>query len=125
VCEFGGKGNVATVLASIDAAARSVGVDAPAHQNYYPTIGEYTGILEDVGLEVLSAALFDRPTPLQGPDGLLNWIRMFRAPVLEAIPADRYDDFAAALVDCAKPALWRDQWLADYRRLRIVARRPT
>jgi trans-aconitate methyltransferase len=124
VCELGGHGNVAGLLAAIDAAARSVGLDAPAHHNYYPTIAEYAGVLEDAGFEVTSAALFDRPTPLEGPDGLLNWARMFRAPVLEAIPAARHDDFATALATHARPTLWRDQWVADYRRLRIVARRP-
>jgi trans-aconitate methyltransferase len=123
VCEFGGKGNVATVLAAIGAAAQAIGVTAPPLQHYYPTIGEYAGVLEGSGFDVQSAVLFDRPTPLDGPDGLLNWVRMFRAPVLEAIPAARHDDFATALATHARPALWRDQWVADYRRLRIVARR--
>ena len=124
VCEFGGKGNVAALLTAIDAAARSVGVDAPAHQNYYPTIAEYAGVLEGAGFEVRSAVLFDRPTPLEGADGLLNWVRMFRGAVLDAIPPARHRDFAAALAGHAKPTLWREQWVADYRRLRIVARRP-
>ncbi|MGE0445721.1 MAG: SAM-dependent methyltransferase, partial [Vicinamibacterales bacterium] len=116
--------NVTAVLAAIDAAARAVGVQAPPLQHYYPTIGEYAGVLEGTGFEVQSAMLFDRPTPLDGPDGLLNWVRMFRAPVLDAIPAARHHDFAAALAENAQPTLWRDQWIADYRRLRIVARKP-
>jgi len=124
VCELGGKGNVAALLAAIDAAARAMSVEPPPHQNYYPTIADYGAVLEGVGLEVRSAELFDRPTPLEGSDGLFNWVKMFRRRVLDAIHPTRHDDFAALLAEQAKPSLWHDRWYADYRRLRIVARRP-
>ena len=53
---------------------------------YYPSIGEYAPLLERHGLEVRNASLFDRPTPLEGENGLDQWLRMFGqtylAPVL-------------------------------------------
>lgn len=44
---------------------------------YFPAIGEYATILEQQGLQVRYAVLFERLTELKGEDGLADWIRMF------------------------------------------------
>lgn len=44
---------------------------------YFPSIGEYATLMEEVGFKVTFAAQFQRPTPLEGMDGLRNWIDMF------------------------------------------------
>ena len=44
---------------------------------YYPSIGEYTSLMEEIGFRVIFAQHFDRPTPLDGENGLKNWIDMF------------------------------------------------
>jgi trans-aconitate methyltransferase len=124
VAEFGGRGNVRTVIASLEAAARQLGVGPLAHPWYYPGIAEYAGLLERGGLEVTHAELFDRPTPLESADGLRNWVRMFVATMLEQVPPSRREDFLRLVEMEARPALFRDgQWFADYRRLRVVAGR--
>jgi trans-aconitate 2-methyltransferase len=127
VVEFGGHGNVARVVAAIHAGARQVGVDFPADINpwYYPSIGQYAGVLERAGFDVVSALLFDRPTELEGADGLANWIKMFGRHFVAAVPAEKHEAFFAAIEQHARQTLYcQGVWYADYRRLRIVARRP-
>jgi trans-aconitate methyltransferase len=124
VAEFGGKGNVRLLAAGLRRAAAAVGVARWEEPWYFPSVGEYASLLEVRGLEVTFAALFDRPTKLEGDDGLRNWVAMFAGGLLEAIPAERRDEFFARLEDDLRAALQRDgAWHADYRRLRIVARR--
>jgi trans-aconitate methyltransferase len=121
VAEFGGHGNVAAVTAALRAAGR-LGVRSEVPAWYFPSVGEYAALLEAVGLEVRSAALFDRPTPLEGPSGLRDWVAMFARSALDAVPAERREEFLRAVEDAARPALYRDGgWFADYRRLRVVA----
>ena len=120
VAEFGGKGNIA----SVQAALRSVLGPVADEQSpwYYPSIGEYAPILERHGLEVRNATIFDRPTPLEGEDGLEHWLRMFGQTYLRQFSPERADDVVRQLVDQLRPALYRDGiWTVDYRRLRLVA----
>lgn len=125
VAEFGGAGNVAAIIAAIETAAAQVGAPAGALPWYFPGIAAYSRVLEDQGLEVTNALLFERPTPLDGPDGLRQWIGMFASALLEQIPDNRRDEFLARAETAAQPHLYRHgTWLADYRRIRIVARRP-
>jgi trans-aconitate methyltransferase len=128
VLEMGGKGNVARVLRAAITAGRQMGIDLTAdiEINYFPSIGEYAGLLEQAGFTVSSAILFDRPTLLSDGDaGLANWIRMFRPAALAAIPEHRQSEFLRAMESQCKIDLQRNgEWHADYRRLRITANRP-
>jgi trans-aconitate methyltransferase len=91
---------------------------------YFPSLAEYAALLEDAGLEVTFAVLFDRPTPLEGETGLRDWVAMFAGDLLGAVPAARREEFLARAEAELRPALYRDgRWHADYRRLRVVARR--
>jgi trans-aconitate methyltransferase len=124
VAEFGGRGNVAAIVASLDAASRAVGLGAWEHPWYYPGIGEYAPMLEGTGLEVTDAALFDRPTALDGEHGLRHWVEMFARDLVARVPAVDRERFLRHVEDAARPRLHRDgTWYADYRRLRVVARR--
>jgi trans-aconitate methyltransferase len=124
VAEFGGRGNVRTIVSALGAASRAIGLGAWEHPWYYPGIGAYAPLLERGGLEVTEAFLFDRPTLLEGQEGLRNWVNMFAGSLLDRVPPDGREDFHRRVEDVARPALYRDgQWFADYRRLRIVARR--
>lgn len=106
IAELGGKGNTASVLAVTQ---RNIW--------YFPGIGEYASLLERHGLEVVQAALFERPTPVEGEDGLRDWLNMFYKPPLP-------EETIAAAEEQLRPKLFRDGiWYIDYRRLRIVAHR--
>jgi trans-aconitate methyltransferase len=122
VVEFGGKRNVQNILAALLAGLRALGVEDNVSPWYYPSVGEYTGLLERAGLEVTFATLFDRPTSLEGADGLRRWIEMFGGRFLERVPLDRREEFFLGVEAALRPLLWRDgAWFADYRRLRVVA----
>lgn len=120
VAELGGKGNIA----SVQAALRAVfGPSADERSPwYYPSIGEYASILEQHGLEVREARLFDRPTDLEGPDGLADWLRLFCQVYLGGLSADREKEAVREIAAHLRPTHFRDGvWTIDYRRLRIVA----
>ena len=127
VLEMGGQGNVAGVLDAAAEAGYVIDVDVSSllDVNYFPSIGAYASLLEAAGFRVELAMLFDRPTPLEGPEGLRDWLRMFRPAAVEAVPAERREAFFAAVEDEGRPTLFRDgRWHADYRRLRVRAVRP-
>lgn len=124
--EFGGEGNVRRVLEAAEAAGRALGLELGGllHANYFPSAAAYGSLLKDAGFELRSLELYDRPTRLEGPEGLRQWIRMFRPAALERVPAAGREGFFRTMEDLARPALFReDAWHADYRRLRLLARR--
>jgi trans-aconitate methyltransferase len=122
VAEFGGRGNVRAIVAALQAATERVGMPPAKPPWYFPGVAEYACLLEATRLEVTFAALFDRPTPLQGENGLRDWVKMFAGSVLAAVPAERREEFLRAVEDVARPELFRDGvWFTDYRRLRVVA----
>jgi trans-aconitate methyltransferase len=125
VAEFGGKGNVAELMAATERAWDKLQMGNAPKPWYYPSIAEYAGLLEKHGLEVTYAALFDRPTPLEdGARGLHNWLQMFGGVLLDKLSAEQHEQVIAAVEREARPALFHDDhWVMDYRRLRLVARK--
>jgi trans-aconitate 2-methyltransferase len=124
VAEFGGRGNVQAIVAALVGASAAIGPGEWRSPWYFPSVAEYATLLEAGGLEVTFAVLFDRPTPLEGTDGMRNWVAMFAGGLLDAVPADRREAFLALVDSQLRPSLYRDgDWFADYRRLRVVARR--
>jgi trans-aconitate methyltransferase len=123
VAEFGGKGNVRILERAIDkVAAKYHTGPIPEKRTYYPAVGEYAALLEEHGLEVRFAQLFDRPTPLEGEDGMANWVRQFKWYYFEGLPPGQQQDALRDLVEELRPALRNAEgWYADYRRLRISA----
>ena len=122
VAEFGGRGNVRRIVAALQAAARAVGCPPPGNPWYFPGVAEYAGVLERGGLEVTFAALFDRPTPLEGEQGMRHWVEMFSADVLRQVPEGKRATFLDRVETEVRSALYRDgTWYADYRRLRVTA----
>ena len=125
VAEMGGHGNVAAIRVALMAVLERHGfAGAEDGVNYYPTPEGYTRRLERHGFTVERMALIPRPTPLES-SGMPGWLQTFRRGVLDKLP----EDLRPTVVDecCAllAPAL-RDEdgkWVADYVRLRFVARR--
>ena len=122
VAEFGGKGNIVTIISvTRRAIADLLGIQGD-HTWYYPSIAEYSTVLERHGLEVRSASRFDRLTRLEGESGMSNWFAMFGAPLLHDVPEPQRPAIIAATEDRLRPSLYRaGVWYADYRRLRIIA----
>jgi trans-aconitate methyltransferase len=110
VAEFGGHGNIQPV---VDAIHDVLGpVEMPW---YYPSIGEYASVLDQNGLETRQAWLIDRPTAVEGEDGMEDWLAVFTGAFMGEAQRKR-------IAQKLRPNHYKDGiWTVDYRRLRIVA----
>ncbi len=123
VAELGGNGNVRELERAIETVAAKYHTGPiPERRTYYPALGEYAALLEANGLEVTFAQLFDRPTPLEGEDGIANWVRQFKWYYFEGLRPGQQDDALRDIVEQLRPVLRNiEGWYADYRRLRVSA----
>lgn len=121
VVEFGGKGNIEKITRAFEAAAREQCGVQVEHGRIYPSIAEYSSLLEKHGIAVGRAELFDRPTRLEnGEDGLDDWLRQFNRAVLEQLPQEKRESVIASTRDKLRDEMFHEgHWIADYRRLRI------
>jgi SAM-dependent methyltransferase len=124
VAEMGGQGNIAAIrVALIAVLARHGFGDFENDVNYYPTPDGYTRRLDHAGFHVERIELIPRPTPL-GEGGMPAWLRTFRHGVLEKLPESLREPVIVETTELLAHAL-RDEagnWVADYVRLRFVAR---
>jgi trans-aconitate methyltransferase len=123
VVEFGGKGNIEKITRAFENAAREVSGAQVEHGRIYPSIAEYSHLLEKHGFLTRHAELFDRPTKLEdGENGLRNWLLQFNRAVLAQIPEAKREAVISRTENLLREDLFREgNWFADYRRLRIVA----
>ncbi len=124
VAELGGRGNVAQIKRAVRAELDTRGYEA-GHPWYFPSIGEYAPRLEANGLEVTEAALFDRPTALDGGEaGLREWVEMFGDDLFDGVGGHDHEAILSGVEERLRPTLFdpeTETWTADYRRLRFVA----
>ena len=90
VAEFGGKGNIRAIVTAIGNALEANDLSSLSalftDPWYFPSIGEYTTLLEKQGFLVTYATLFERPTPLEeGEKGIRNWLEMFANSFLQRV----------------------------------------
>jgi hypothetical protein len=80
-------------------------------------------VLEQQGLQLTFATLFERPTPLDdGEEGMQNWIKMFANSFFKALPDDKQTQVLADIENQLRPQLYKDgTWFADYKRIRVIA----
>ncbi len=125
VAEFGGKGNISRVVEAFYLVLRETGFAAGPQANpwYFPSIAEYSAVLERHGLETTLAELFSRPSPLEdGRAGLRNWLKVFGGAFCSRVPEERREEFTRRVETLLEPALFHEgTWVLDYRRLRVVA----
>lgn len=125
VFEMGGYGNVKVVLDACSLALRELGIEDPDKLSpwTFPKIGDYAHLLEENGLRVDFAVLFDRPTPLEwGVRGLANWLQMFGRFALEPLTHEQRLEVIHRVEELARPKLFHDgRWVVDYKRLRMLS----
>lgn len=125
VAEFGGKGNVQKITSEIIKQRQNLGYEFEMENFpwYYPSIGEYASLMENVGFKVHFAQHFDRPTPLDGDNGLRNWIEMFGDSLFEGVPENVKGEIITKVEQNLKETLYNQEnnsWIADYKRIRVI-----
>ena len=129
VVEFGGKGNVQTIVDELRNALSTRGYLEQSNLDiwYFPSIGEYSTELEFAGFRVLHAEHYDRPTELADEhSGIKDWISMFAASFFIGIEENHVEEIKNEVQDNVKEQCLIDgKWFADYKRIRIVAIKET
>lgn len=124
VAEMGGKGNVAIISTAIEHAIKQAGYTFKKinYPWYFTSIGTISSIMEKIGFRVTSATLFERPTALEGKQGLREWMVMFGTPFFKDVPEQGREKVLDLFEQEAEKDLKIDGvWYADYIRLRISA----
>lgn len=128
VVEFGGKGNVETIISALRKALLKHGYteNSMFKRWYFPSISEYTQLLENKGFEVIFAHLYDRPTVLESLNsGIKDWILMFGEHFFKGVSEGDMQVILNEVQDDVKDTCFKDgKWYADYRRIRIHAVKP-
>ncbi len=125
VAEMGGAGNVAAVVAALEAVLLRRGLDArAANPWYFPTPEAYRAKLERRGFAVRRIQLMPRPTKL--PGALADWLDTFAEGFLALAPSGSRAAVKREVEDALRDRLFDPQsgWSVDYVRLRFIALRP-
>lgn len=121
VGEFGAFGNVAAIVAAMRAVGKSMGGDISlAYPWFFPSVAQYSALLEKHGFEIDEIMSFARPTPL--PNGIKPWLSVMCGPFFRQFGM-REDEAYDLVIDALKPSLqdFEGNWNADYVRLRFKA----
>ncbi|WGH76794.1 methyltransferase domain-containing protein [Tenacibaculum tangerinum] len=125
VVEFGGKGNVQTIVNQLrnSLKKRNYKEQSDLHLWYFPSIGEYSTALESAGFRVLLAEHYDRPTELADENtGIKDWISMFAESFFIGVSENHIAEIKCEVQEkIKKQCLINGKWFADYKRIRIVA----
>lgn len=128
VAEFGGQGNVKTIVDALLKCIADAGYRNQRSRNpwYFPDIPSYSSLLKRHGLNTTQAILYARPTPLSGgSQGLALWLEMFADVFFHNIPIQAKTKICNAVVEELLPRLYQEgKWVADYVRLCVVATKP-
>ena len=125
VLEFGGKGNVRIILDAVDKILRESGFPEKAKIKnwYFPSISEYTNLLEKNGFEVELARLYERPTELtDSENGIKEWLLMFGTVIFKDLSAEDKSQIIDKVQNEVKGRCFiNGKWFADYKRIQILA----
>ena len=122
VCEFGANGNIATIENAFMSACQDFQYKYTPKFNF-PTVDDFFGLLKKNNFMIDKIYDYNRLTPLKDNErGLANWVKQFFASDMELMSEKMQDEIIKKVEDLTKEHLWNgDEWIADYRRLRVIA----
>ena len=121
VAEFGGAGNVASIVEAIRAVfAKHKEFGEFINPWYFPSASEYKKLLEEEGFRVEFIKIIPRPTPI---DDISNWLDIFTNGVTSKLNSKQKEQFKSEVKKLLEPKLYsiKEGWVADYVRLRVKA----
>lgn len=124
VLEMGGKNNVQEIINAITKSLQNHGLGERVSKPrwYFPSIGEYAGLLETQGFRVEYAVHFDRETGLKSSNGIKDWIKMFGKDFFNGLGETTIDSVLTEIqTSLFATRFYNNKWYADYKRLRIAA----
>lgn len=128
VAEFGGKGNVENVIkATGKVLDKDYGIDvSKLNPWYFPSIAEYSTLLEQQGFQVAYAIHFDRPTKMKdGENGLNLWLTGSVDDFFIGFSVEEKMKVIEKISTEARNQIFKDgSWYIDYKRIRIMAIKP-
>ncbi|KAJ7644351.1 S-adenosyl-L-methionine-dependent methyltransferase, partial [Roridomyces roridus] len=123
VAEMGGAMNCIGIRSGLHTALRSRGHDpVPLDPWFFPSVEEYSKLLNEAGFEIKHISLTPRATPL--PDGVKGWLNVFARKIFlkdfSDAEADEIIDEVTEMcrVDCMESS---GAWSMMYTRLRFEA----
>lgn len=122
VGEFGGKGNIATLVKAMgEVVGRNPQMGSFHNPWYFPSDMEYRERLEKHGFAVNYIELIPRPTLLEA--GIREWLKIFANHVISGMPEYLEDQFLSETEELVRPMLFSEGngWQADYVRIRFAA----
>lgn len=122
--EFGGHGNVASLVIALHASLAKIGIDGKTRNPwYFPSPAAYQRKLETHGFTVDYIELIPRPTPL--PTGLDGWLETFAHSFIDGLEEHHKNTVLSNVTSLLEPVLCDEDgnWTADYVRLRFSARK--
>jgi hypothetical protein len=122
ICEFGANGNIASIEKAFMSACQDLGYQYMPRFNF-PTVDVFSNLLQKNNFIVDKIYDYDRPTPLkENASGLANWMKQFYSFDLGLMPEKVQGEIIRKVEALTKEQLWNgNEWIADYRRLRVVA----
>lgn len=120
VAEFGGEGNVDTIVRALNAVLLGHGKEVPKPW-FFPSPVEYRQLLESEGFAIGLLAQLPRPTLL--PNGIEAWLATFAQPFTVALAPDERQSVLQEVIDMLRETMCDSEgrWWADYVRLRVQA----
>ena len=122
VCEFGGSGNIAQIEDAYSNVLQARGIEYKS-PFYFPAVEEYSVLLNSSGFSIDKIYDYDRPTPLpDGKAGLRRWMMQFFDGSLSQFKKNEQQYIFGEVEKTLKKDLFDGtKWLADYRRIRVIA----
>lgn len=120
VAEFGGEGNLETIVCALNAARTRRGM--PALMPWFlPSPAEYLRLLKNEGFAVRLLSLLPRPTVL--PEGVEAWQASFARPFMDGLATEDRLPMLQEVAGMLGATLCdpHGRWQADYVRLRVHA----
>lgn len=122
ICEFGATNNINHISTTFNNVLKSFNNEY-INPFYFPTVEKHAQVLTHNAFTVESIYDYDRPTPLPYNElGLRHWMSQFFSTKLNEFAKEQQEVIFANVENQLRVTMFDgEKWIADYRRLRVIA----